>query len=96
METIKRFFQIERREINYFSWIIESYDGMAIVKTIDPHRAIVELRISPGCESLIFELLDSLNKNEGIKLIPEELTGYPSVQVHNLHYKQRRGALNQE
>ena len=73
METIKRFFRIERREINYFRLIIESYDGMAVVKTIDPYKAIVELRISPGCEGLVIELLDSLNKNEGIKLIPEKL-----------------------
>ena len=57
METIKRIFRIERREINYFKLIIEAYDGMAVVKTIDPYKAIVELGISPGCENLVTELL---------------------------------------
>jgi hypothetical protein len=70
METIKLSFQIERREISYLRWIIESYDGMAVLKTIDPHKAIVELQISPGCKALVLELLDSLKKEDRIRLIP--------------------------
>lgn len=68
METIQRFFQVDRREINYLRLIIESYDGMAVVRTIDPYKAVIELRISPGCESIVFELLESLKKHEGIRI----------------------------
>ena len=68
METIKRSFQVERREISYLRWIIESYDGMAVLRTIDPHKAVIELQISPGCQDLIFELLESLRKNEQINM----------------------------
>ena len=73
METIKHVFQVNRREINYLRVIIESYDGMAIVRTVDPHVALIELQISPGCDDLIFELLNSLRENEGIglKQVPE-------------------------
>ena len=70
METIKLSFQVERRDISYLRWIIESYDGMAMLKTIDPYKAIVELQITPGCETLVLELLDSLKEREGIRLIP--------------------------
>ena len=70
METIKRFFQVERREINYLRWIVESYDGMAVLRTIDPHKAIIELGIAPGCENLFRELILSLKEWEGIKLRP--------------------------
>ena len=69
MKTIKHLFQVDRREINYLSLIIESYDGMAVVKTIDPHKAIIELQVSPGCETLVFELLYSLKCSEKIKLV---------------------------
>jgi hypothetical protein len=66
METIKLLCQVERKDIGYFSWIIQSYDGIAVLKTIDPNKAIVELQISPGCEDIIFELLDALKGQEGI------------------------------
>jgi len=69
METIKRSFQVERRDISYLRWIIESYDGMAVLRTIDPHKAVIELQISPGCDNKVLELLDSLKEKEGIKLI---------------------------
>jgi hypothetical protein len=69
METIKLSFQVERRDISYLRWIIESYDGMAVLKTVDPYKAIIELQISPGCKILVLELLDSLKGLEKIRLI---------------------------
>ena len=69
METLKRIFQVDRREINYLRVTIESYDGMGVVKTIDPHAALIEVRISPGCEHLFSELVYSLEQNEGIPLV---------------------------
>lgn len=70
METIKKSFLVDRSRINYIRWIVESYDGMAIVSTIDPDEAIIELKIAPGCETIVDELIRSLIDNEGIKLTP--------------------------
>jgi hypothetical protein len=70
METIKLSYRVERKDISYLSWIIQSYEGIAVVKTIDPYKAIIELQISPGCEDTIFELLDALKKQEGIISVP--------------------------
>ncbi len=71
METVKRILKVDRREINYLSVTIESYDGMGVVKTIDPHAALIEVRVSPGCEHLFSELANSLEQNEGIPLVDE-------------------------
>lgn len=68
MKTARRLFKVDRKEINYLRLIIESYDGMAVVRTIEPHTALIELQISPGCEELVTELLDSLGEDEAIKL----------------------------
>jgi len=68
METTKHIFQVDRREINYLRVTIESYDGMAVVRTIDPHRALIEIQVSPGCENYIFDLLTDLVHNEGINI----------------------------
>ncbi len=70
METIKLSYRVERKDISYLSWIIQSYEGIAVVKTVDPYKAIIELQISPGCEDIIFELLDALKKQEGVISVP--------------------------
>ena len=73
MKTIRRFFLVDRSDINYLRSTIESYDGMAVVKTLDRFRACIEIQISPGCEALVFELLDSL-REEGIGLVETKMT----------------------
>jgi hypothetical protein len=68
METVKKVYFVDRKEINYLRVIIESYDGMGIVRTIDPNRALIEIEISPGCEKIFSMLLKSLKEEENIKL----------------------------
>ena len=68
MQTIKRVFRVNRRDINYLRWTVESYDGMAVVRTLDSHAAFIEIMISPGCEDQVLELLDSL-RQEGINIV---------------------------
>lgn len=52
----------------YLRATIESYDGMAVVRTIDPSEALIELLIAPGCEDFVEELLDDLRSRERIKI----------------------------
>lgn len=71
MQTIRHIFRVDRRDINYLRTTIESYDGMAVVSTLDPGKAYLEIRISPGCEQLISELLDSL-REEGLDIVEKK------------------------
>ena len=43
---IKRHFQIPRAEIGYLRFILESYDGLAFVRTLDNRKALVEIAFS--------------------------------------------------
>jgi hypothetical protein len=70
METTKRRFRVKRQDIHYLRTTIEAYDGMAVVRTIDPGEATIELLIAPGCEDLISELIAALREKEGIPLEP--------------------------
>ena len=72
METTRRIFRVDRREINYLRVTIESYDGMGVVRTIDPQVALIEVQASPGCEHLLSRLVNSLVEDEGISLIEEK------------------------
>jgi hypothetical protein len=71
METTKRIFRVDRREINYLRVTIESYDGMGVVRTIDPQAALIEVQVSPGCEHLFSALVNFLVEDEGIELVEE-------------------------
>ena len=62
MDTVSRYYRLHRKDIAYFKFIIESYDGMAVVRTKDPHEAIVELMVAPGWERDAEEVLEGLGK----------------------------------
>jgi hypothetical protein len=70
MATVKKFFRVDRHEINYLRVIVESYDGMGIVRTIDPYDAIIEIVISPGCEETLLGLLTSIKEKENLRMEP--------------------------
>jgi hypothetical protein len=73
MDTQSRYFRVRRQDIAYFKFIIESYEGMAVVRTKDPHEAIVELMVAPGWEKDVDEVLESLRR----EIILEPLSSIP-------------------
>jgi len=58
--------KVDRKDLSYLRWTIESYDGMALVSTLDPALAYVEIRIAPGCEGIVTDLLNHLAREEGV------------------------------
>ena len=62
----KAIFMVKREDIDYIRNTLESYDGMALVRTLDPYKALIEIYISPRCEEWIYELIYSLKRREGI------------------------------
>jgi hypothetical protein len=62
MDTQSRYLRVRREDIAYFKFIIESYEGLAIVRTHDPYEAIVELMIAPGWEEDVDEILEGLRR----------------------------------
>jgi len=68
LETTKWMFKTNREDIHYLRTTIEAYDGMAVVRTVDPSVATIELLIAPGCEDLILRLIAALRESEGIAL----------------------------
>ena len=60
MDTISLLLQIPPQEIAYISFIIESYEGVAVVRTIAPHEGLVELMVSPDYQEEIRKILQDL------------------------------------
>ena len=70
MDTQSKYFRVHRKDIAYLKFIIESYEGMAVLRTQDPHEAIVELMVAPGWEKDLEEVLDALRKEIHIESLP--------------------------
>lgn len=63
MKTIKKYFRIDRKEICFLKFILEAYDGIATLTTIDARQGIILLRIAPGCEDEVETILQDLKKD---------------------------------
>jgi len=62
-ETTKKYYRIDRREIAHLRFILEAYDGIAIVSTLDAHAGLVVVHIAPGCEQDVETILQDLKRN---------------------------------
>lgn len=63
LETIKQYYRVDRRKIAFIRFILEAYDGLAIVKTLDPEAGLVEFQIAPGCEQDVELILQDLKRD---------------------------------
>ena len=71
-ETIKRYYRVDRREIAFIKFILEAYDGLAVLETLDPMAGMVVFHIAPGCEAEVDAVLQDLKK----EILIEPARGY--------------------
>ncbi len=67
---------VPRREIAYFKYLFESYEGLAIVRTVetlDRDRAVIAVLATPELAAEVHEILDDV-----------ERAGSPTVARHAL------------
>ncbi len=69
---IHTFFQIERKHIVAVQFIIEGYDGMATVSTMDAQKAILRISIMPDFLPAMNGLIDELQRQYGLKEISDD------------------------
>lgn len=59
-ETSKLYLRIDPSRIVYLKFLLEGYDGLAILSTIDAHTGLVLIRYSGDVQAVLFELLADL------------------------------------
>lgn len=57
---IKKYYKLKRKDISFIQFIIEGYEGMATVTTIDPHTAVIRVSIVPDFLSEIQNVINDL------------------------------------
>ncbi len=65
--SVKRFFTVKRSDIAYLRFIIESYEGLATLSTVDAKNGLVSLSIPPCFASEADRLVRALENEIAIK-----------------------------
>ena len=60
METIQKYFRVERKNIAFLKFVLEACDGVAVMRTLESHEGVVELMIAPDFERDVKEILYGL------------------------------------
>ena len=63
MESLPKYYRVERDQIAYLKFTLEAYEGIAVLSTLDSERGIVILNIAPGCEKQVEAVLEDLRKD---------------------------------
>ena len=46
-QVIERYYRIQRRDVSYIKFILEGYEGLALVTTVDRYDSIIKVLIAP-------------------------------------------------
>ena len=57
-----RIYRVDPYEIHYLKFVLEGYDGLATLTTLDPRQGLVQLAIPPGCDSSLEMLMEALGQ----------------------------------
>ena len=75
--TIQKYYRVDRREIGFLRFILEGYDGIALLRTVDARSGLIALHIAPGCETDVETVLREMKREfliEPARLNREDIT----------------------
>ena len=70
----RRYFSLPSRFIARFQFILEGYDGIATVTTLDPQTAVVMVCVPEGLEGQVDQVLEAMER-EGMVPLREKPGG---------------------
>ena len=69
-DSIQWLIEVNKKDIAYIVSVFEGYDNLAIVRTVNPSRSIIELIISPDYLEDTKQLVDALSKEVYVRGAP--------------------------
>ena len=70
---ISRYFKVSRRDMVYLKFILEAYEGMNVMSTVDNAAGVIRIVIMPGFEDDMDGLLAELGRQ--VAMEPTEWSG---------------------
>jgi hypothetical protein len=76
--SVKKYYRVDRGQIHFLKFVLEGYDGIAVLSTMDPQEGLVVLYIGPGCQSIVDMIIQDLQRH--IRIEPVKNHGLVSGQ----------------
>ena len=71
VETTRRVYRVERSQIGFIKFILEAYDNVAVLSTLDPRLALVQVVVAPGCETMVDGIMADLGVDAQAVLVAD-------------------------
>jgi len=71
METENRYFQLAGRDLVYMKFILEAYEGLSTMSTVDPKNGIVRVNYPRPFAGDVAALMDALDSEIAITEVTE-------------------------
>ena len=72
--SVVRYFQVNRRDLVYLKFILEAYDNMSVLSTVDAQEGIVRLIVPAGFAADMAELVEALQQDIRLTELPPDAT----------------------
>jgi hypothetical protein len=69
LQTIRRMYRVDTSQISFLKFILEAYDGMAQLTTLNPGLGLVEVYVASGCLKDFEKLILNLKKQMPIEIM---------------------------
>lgn len=62
MKTTNIFYRVNPPDIFFIRYIFEALDGIAVITTLPTDKQVIVIRMAPGCEQEVRDVVESLSK----------------------------------
>jgi len=73
LKDLTLYFLVPPSEIGYVGFIVHAYEGLAVVRTLDAKRGLIEMLVSPDFEAELRALLKEMAKEVSLREVSSEL-----------------------
>jgi predicted subunit of tRNA(5-methylaminomethyl-2-thiouridylate) methyltransferase len=73
LKDLTLYFLVPPSEIGYVGFIVHAYEGLAVVRTLDAERGLIEMLVSPDFEAELRALLKEMAKEVSLREVSSEL-----------------------
>lgn len=63
------FYRVDPYEIHYLKFILEAYEGLATLTTLDSDTGLIQLAAPPGSKDSLESLLEALGRELGLERV---------------------------
>ncbi|MFP3870706.1 MAG: DUF4911 domain-containing protein [Syntrophobacteria bacterium] len=65
-------YRVDPYEIHYLKFILEGYEGVATLTTLDSRAGLVRLAVPPGCEGTVEALMEAVGQEVELERLHPE------------------------